>query len=115
MEFIPLANPPVPFYRLRTSLDGVDYILRLEWSQRDGWYLGISDELDEPITSPHRLVVGADLLDGVVDERRPPGMLMLLDMSGTGTEAGYLDLDERCLLAYYPLAEVEEETLGVEA
>jgi hypothetical protein len=108
MEMIPLANPPEPLYQLRTALDGVDYILRLEYNMRDGWYLGISDELGEPITSPHRLVVGFDLLDGVVDERRPPGMLMLLDMSDSGTEAGYEDLDARCLLTYYPLAEVEE-------
>jgi hypothetical protein len=29
-------------------------------------------------------------------------------MSDSGTEAGYEDLDARCLLTYYPLAEVEE-------
>lgn len=108
MEIIPLANPPEPFYKLRVSLDGVDYTLSLEFNQRDGWYLGLSDELEDVIMSPHKLVVDCDFLDGLVDARRPPGMLMLRDMSGAGAEAGYTDLDARCKLVYLPLEELTE-------
>jgi hypothetical protein len=41
---IPITNPDRGHIRQRTTLDGVEYVLCLRWSQREGkWYLDIRD------------------------------------------------------------------------
>lgn len=106
MDFLPVLETPKPFYEFIVDLDGSDYLIRLEWNQRSGWYLGLSDAEASPIFSPRKLVVDTNLLRTITDDRRPLGMLKLLDMSDQHLECGYEDLGQRCLLVYIPLAEV---------
>lgn len=109
MEFISLPDPPVPFFSQRVSLDDQDYTLNLEWSMRNGWYLGIKDANDEVICYPRKLVVQWDFLRNITDDRAPPGVLLLIDMSATYTEPDYNSLDKRTKLAYIPFAEAVAE------
>jgi hypothetical protein len=108
MDFIPLPETPRPFFTFRKDLDGADYFFKVEWNQRSGWYLGLSDAEGEVIFSPKKLAVNWNLLRTVTDDRRPPGMLKLLDLSEQNLECGYNDLGQRCVLVYVPLAELEE-------
>lgn len=107
MEFISLPSPPVPSYTQRVPLDGADYLIEIRWNQRDGWYIGLSDAAGDRIASPRKMVNQWDLLAGVVDERKPPGKLVLFDSTGELDDPGYEDLDQRHFLCYITLAEVD--------
>lgn len=100
---------PVPTYTQRVTLDGVDYRLRMEWNSRSGWYIGLSDIVDDsPVFSPVRVRVGWDFLYGITDARRPPGMLWAWDSSGAMLPPGYQDLGpgRRVQLIYVPVDEL---------
>lgn len=117
MDFIQLPNPPVPFYSQRVTLDGADYTLNFEWVMRDGWYMGMADANDEVIFYPKKMVVNWNFLRTITDDRKPPGMLKLIDQAtdedGRATRAGYFDLDQRCVLVYVPAAELADLIAGV--
>lgn len=108
MPVISLPEETKPFRSLKVAMDGVNYIVRLEWNMRSGWYLGLSDAAGEIIFSPRKLVEGWDLLQSSVDARRPPGKLALVDTSGKHREAGYEDLGDSHLLTYLSPDELEE-------
>lgn len=74
-----------PFTKQRVTLDGKDYVLRLQWNSRSGWYLGLADQDDSPIFQPRKLVVRWDMLQAHRhDERCPPGGLFAVDLDGAG-------------------------------
>lgn len=106
MLAFPLPSPAVPFYTVRMTMDGADFIGRFEWNQRNGWYFGLSDAEEVVIFSPKKLVANRDLLLYCTDERRPPGVLALWDSTGLGQDPGYEDLDQRHKLVYYTEAEL---------
>lgn len=109
MDFFRAPKPAVPFFSQRVVLDGVEYILDIEWNQRKGWFFSLADAAtEEPLITGKRMVVDWPLLYGCTDERKPPGVLMLIDASGQSRSAGYDDLDERCLIAYIPYDEAVE-------
>lgn len=101
-----LPVPPVPFYTVRATMDGADFYLKFEWSQRYGWFMGLADATESTIFSPRRLVTNRDLLKYCTDERKPPGALVCWDSTGDGLDPGYEDLDVRHFLLYYDEAEV---------
>lgn len=86
----------------RTQLDGVDYVFRFLWQQRDThWWLFLSDQDGSPIASGMKLVAGRDLLATCVDPRRPPGRLAIVDTdTAGGADPAFTDLGERFLLLY---------------
>ncbi|MCK6585962.1 MAG: hypothetical protein L6Q76_00095 [Polyangiaceae bacterium] len=101
----------------RTALDGRDYLLTLRWNQREeAWYLDLADADDVLIRAGMKLVMGQPLLRGVLDARRPPGELLVLDMEGTSdavadlgpriADPGLDDLGVRHHLAYLDAAEL---------
>jgi hypothetical protein len=107
MYAMSLPNPPKPSYDQRVTLDGVDYILRMRWNQRGGWYCGLRDASSgEDIFSPQHISVDWDMLYGCTHERRPPGVLLATDTSGQKIAPGYRDMDQRVKLVYIPVDEI---------
>lgn len=93
-----------PFSSRRVTLDGAEFILRLEWNMRGGWYIGLSDQAESVIFAPRKLVPNWDLLRYVTDSRRPRGQLYCLDMSGAGARPEYDSLGSTHQLVYIPAA-----------
>lgn len=91
-----------------TALDGVDYVLTFDWHQRMGrWALSIADASNDPIRVGMILNGRTQLLRGVVDARRPPGELTVVDTTGAyDLDPGWSDLGGRFVLAYYDAAEL---------
>ena len=107
MEFFSLPDPPVSSLTQRINLDGVEYLMRLRWNPRYGWFIALDDpSTEESILGWRRMSVNWPLLIHCTHERRPPGSLMLLDRTNTYVDAGYNDLDNRCLLSYTPVDEL---------
>lgn len=97
-----------PFSSVRVTLDGADYVVRLEWNMRLGWLLALADQDGDPIFAPKRLLPDWNLLRFVTDDRRPRGRLWAWDTSGTGEPPGYDELGEsrRVRLTYTPEADL---------
>jgi hypothetical protein len=86
----------------RTQLDGVDYLFRFLWSQRDGhWSIDVADQDGVAIASGVRLVTNWPLMRTCVDPRRPPGILAVMDTtSANDADPGFADLGSRFVLTY---------------
>lgn len=85
-------------YRQVTTLDGVDFVLRFLFNEREGkWYLSLADADDVSIVHGVKIVPLISLLRKVTDARRPAGLLMARDLTGPDVDfaAGQkvLDLD----------------------
>jgi hypothetical protein len=106
MPFLSLPETPVPFSTQKAELDGVSYLVKIEWNMRSGWYLGLSDAAGNVIFQPKKLVADWDILRSVTDSRRPPGKLALIDISGRGLEATYDGLGSTHKIAYLSLEEI---------
>jgi len=92
----------------RTALDGTDFVLRFDWSQRTGqWLLTVSDQDGVPIVSGRALTTGTLPLRGVRDSRRPKGELVIEDTTQKNTlDPAFDDLGGRFLLVYVDAAEL---------
>jgi hypothetical protein len=103
-----LATPELtPHFTQRVDLDGVSYLLELQWIQRESrWYFRLATEQDITIVGLQKLVVDWDLLRNCVDARRPPGRLFALDTTGVGTHPSFDDIGERVLVCYTPEVEL---------
>lgn len=96
---IPLS-PVETDYTQRVILDGVEFVFRFFYSEREQrWYFDLATNEETQIVAGLKLVPGIDLLKRVVSDEKPQGTLFLLDL----TEA---DLDPG-------LAAFEEETHGL--
>jgi hypothetical protein len=101
------SSPDDPFSTQRTTLDGVEYAFRFLWNTREGhWYMTLSDSAESPIASSRKIVVDWDLLRGVIDDRKPPGLIVAIDTSEQGIDPGQTELGERVLLTYFDAEEV---------
>lgn len=104
----------VPAFRQRTSLDGVTFDLGLAWNERESaWYLSVADADGLKLRGGIRMALNTPLLRSVVDARRPAGELYLVDLDGTGVEAGLDDLGVRVLLMY--ITGAESDAIAAEA
>lgn len=94
-------------WRQRTVIEGRDYVLRFDWNQRNGsFYLSIADQDGSAIATGIKLVTDWPLLFGVVDARRPPGELMIIDEKGEGLDPSFSELGTRFSLVYFTAAEM---------
>lgn len=102
MYLVPCTPNGDSSWSQRTALDGVDFTFTFRWSQRDGhWLMDIADAERSPIRSGMLLAPNVDLLAGVIDARRPPGKLAVLDTAGAiDVDPGFADLGERFVLVY---------------
>lgn len=107
--FIPTDS--VPYYSQRTDLEGVEYVLTFEFSQREVcWYLSLSDSDGAEIVSGVKLVCNVPLLSKIQDDRAPEGLLFCIANGTDDTPPGLTDLlsspDGRCRLTYITSDEV---------
>lgn len=106
MVKIPATSDEV-LYQQITTLEGTDYLLTFALNLRDSyWYLDIADQDGVPIVSNIKIVVAWDLLKRCTDIRRPPGVLLAVDLTGSGLDPGPTDLGGRVELRYLTAAEV---------
>jgi hypothetical protein len=107
MELVPCAPNGAADFVQRTTLDGREYVLRFRWSQRAGaWTFDLADADGAPIRCGLGLRASYRLLRGVIDARRPPGELFLIDATGALADPGFDDLGTRHELYYVAAAEL---------
>lgn len=112
-------TPPLPFFDVVASLDGVNYTLQFRWNERgmrllsDGteeegsWFITVLDEPgQEVILGDVKLVVDWPLWR-VRADRTPPGFLIAFDTSGEGIDPGLDDLGVRVVIDYITADEIE--------
>lgn len=101
---IPQGNP---HFTIRHTLDGREYTLTLEWSERESaWYLQLADQGDVPIAGATKVVADWPLLLTTNDPRKFPGALIARDTTGQGLDPTLNDLGVRVLLVYVPQDEL---------
>lgn len=77
-----------PFFEQRTALEGREYVFRFRWNtRRSRWSFDLLDESESRILSGATINTGFDFLERLTDERRPPGKLAAIDVSGASGEA----------------------------
>lgn len=103
---IPLPTS-IPHFVLQTQLDGETFTIRVHWNERESaWYLELADLEGVTIVASRKLVADWSLLHRVTDDRRPPGELVVVDLTGEGIDPGLDDLGERVELNYADAAEL---------
>lgn len=99
---LPLYSDPL--YTFNTSLDGVEYRFKLDYSQRaDRWYLGIFDAEGSPIRVGIKLSPCVNLVRLCSwDPRSPEKGIVVFDLAaGEAAESpGIFDLERRVTLWY---------------
>lgn len=106
-----------PINKFSTTLDGVQYGFRARWNQRDNydpvtnkssgaWYIDISDDTGEPIAVGIKVVLGTYLGRGINHPLFREGVLVAVDTSDQGREAGIDDFGTRVQVMRLSIAEV---------
>ena len=104
-------------YSQRTQLDGEDFVLFFQFNERLGrWFVDVTDEEQNPIGSGLRLTTNFPVGRFLRDERRPAGLLQVVDQQGGGTDqdalnqltrdAGLFELGDRFVFIYFEEAEL---------
>ncbi len=95
------VNSDVPAFSIRTELELVVFILHIAFNERRcRWILSVFDSDEVPLCVGIPLNINADLIGRFVDDRLPPGIIMLFDSFGENAEAGRDDLGSRARLLY---------------
>lgn len=107
---LPLV-PSIPFYRVGTTLNNVQYLLDITWNGRDGaWYMSILDADANPIAMGLKLVLGSRLGRTSAAPNFPDGAIVLQDTSGNGVDAMFDDLGTRVIAIYFTPTELANGT-----
>lgn len=96
-----INTTPYPLTTQQSDLDGVTYAFRFRWSERSAtWHMDLRTLDDAPIALSVALVPAWPLLRRVVSAIRPPGELVLLDMSGPAENPTRTGFGDRWVLYY---------------
>jgi hypothetical protein len=89
-------------YEQLVQLDGVEYLLRFQWLEREmAWYMQFLDQDGVELAVGVRIVVDYPFLRRFKDPRLPPGTLIALDTSLQRKEIEASDeLGDRVKLVY---------------
>jgi hypothetical protein len=102
IQTLPLI-PEEASYRVSTTLGDTQYILDVHWNERaSAWYLDILASDETYIRAGIKIVLGAFLGGRSVTPGFPDGVLLALDKSGEGRDAGYHDLGTRVVVLFIP-------------
>lgn len=83
-------------YAFTVTLEGQAYEFTFRWNFREGcWEMSIADVVDGLAVR-----VAVDLLEFVPVEGKPPGSLLAIDTTDSGTDPGLAELGDRVLLTY---------------
>lgn len=93
-----------PLYTMRTTLDSREYVLRLDYSQReDRWFLSVETTDGRALVKGIKVVSNWPLLRKYSNAELPPGRLMAIDFSPQGgSPPGGSDFGTRVKLLYFP-------------
>jgi hypothetical protein len=106
-------EPSNASYQVVTTLDGANYIFDVRWNPEDpGWFIDVSDAVGDQIAIGLKVVLGVVLGRRITDSRIWPGMLIAVDTSNAGLDAGLDDLGGRVQVQYYTIAELIALGLG---
>lgn len=99
---IPIDNDDdSPALKMRTVLEGVEFLLEFKWNTRDlRWNISFLSSQDDPILMGIPLNINSELLERFEIDELPPGKMILFDSTGKTNEAGLSDLGARCKLLY---------------
>jgi hypothetical protein len=97
---IPLI-PDNPHFSIQIALDGATYEIECRYNTREGsWYFSLLDADGEPIEMGRKMVADWSMIYRSQHASRPPGEILVLDLSGAGLDPGEGDLDDRVILVY---------------
>ncbi len=102
---IPIS-PDAPLFSFRVTLDGEEYLFKLDWNDRENrWYLSLFTIAEEPLALGIKVVANCSLLRRFTGSNMPPGALFAVDMSPlAGESPTYSELGDRVKLLYLSLA-----------
>lgn len=104
--------PTEPFeanYQIRVTLDGRDFLLDFDYSQRaDCWSFSISSVDGTLIRAGMKVVCETYPLRKIAGYAKPPGQIVVLDESGDRSPPKFGELGEgrRCVMYYLDAAEL---------
>lgn len=102
-------RPSLLTWRNRVVLDGVRLTLYVQYRARtNDWFLDVLDPEDDPIAQGVRVVASYPLLQGVRDDRLPPGDLWAIRQGDPPTIARAGELGTNVLLYYLRQADFDE-------
>lgn len=83
------------------TLAGNNYYLEFNWNLASlNYFVSISDGNNVPLLMGIPMVIDYDLTSRFQIPGLFPGVLLLYDTSRTGTECGFGELGQRCILLY---------------
>ncbi len=98
-QILPLV-PSISRYRFGTELGTDSFVVDVRWNGREGaWYIDLFDEFLVPVRMGTKLALGAPLPFG-------PGVLIPVDLSDAGRDAGYDDLGIRVRVYFFSYEEI---------
>lgn len=92
-----------PLYSQRTTLDGKEYLLKFDYSEReDRWFLSLYDVDETPLALGIKVIPNWPLLRlHVSNPDVPQGKLVARDFSLAPAAPGFGDLGRRVSILYY--------------
>ncbi len=102
-----------PHSRRSVQLEGVSYLIDLDWNERnEAWFVSVylDDAGPTPIVQGFRVVIGSPVLRRVRTPPRPPGDILFIDTSGEDLDPGRDDVGARVQGLYYERADIEALT-----
>ncbi len=104
MSTLRIVTTPYPDTTQRVELDGVQYTLRVRWSQRGAcWHFDLGDLDGDPILSGVRMVTGFPLLYRFRHLAVPPGELFFFDRRDMAGSPTLEEMGDRYRLYYRDL------------
>jgi hypothetical protein len=89
------------WYEQTVALDGVDYLFRFMWSERERrWYMDMETADGTALATGVKVVADHDLLAHLTSDLRPPGILTCVDHSGEQRDPDLRDLGARVRIWY---------------
>jgi hypothetical protein len=100
---IPTPANAYPDETVRVPIAGTTYLIRWLWNARGGyWAFSLLDTSGDAIINGVRVAINVDLIGRCIDERKPPGSILVLDPSDAGgADPGLEDLGKRVKVVYW--------------
>jgi hypothetical protein len=98
-----------PDNEFRADLDDREYLFRFHYLERfDSWIMDLLDVAGAPIIEGLPVVLDKPLLSQVVDERRPDGDLMFVQLGNDDVPPGFVGFASKYILYYLTAEEMDE-------
>ena len=97
---IPISSDS-PDYEQQVTLSGETYILTARWNARAGrWFLSLADAAGDVVWQGVKASMDLPIRMHSTSAIKPDGQLWIVDASGSGVDAGLMDLGSRVQLVY---------------